>query len=242
MRCAVIADIHANLVALNAVLANIERRGGVDEFWCLGDSVGYGPDPHQCLEKLREYRHVSVAGNHDLGAIDRVSLTGFNPDATDACRWTAGELTAKDSDYLEANPMTLTLGDFTLVHGSPRNPIWEYVVSEWAARENFAYFRSLFCLVGHSHIPLVFGEGENEESSFKPLADGNRLDLGTQRMIINPGSVGQPRDGDPRASYAIIDDGVLTLHRVAYDIALTQRRMAERHLPEWLITRLAAGR
>ncbi len=244
MRYAVIADIHANLAAFSAVLTDIDNRGGTDEFWCLGDTVGYGPDPHECLEELRQRNHVSVTGNHDWGAIDRVSLADFNPDAAIACRWTAGRLTAEDRGYLESCPVTLTRGDFTLAHGSPREPIWEYVVSARVAAENFAYFSSSFCLVGHSHIPLVSRETDGEEVSFSPLTDNSHLALKGDRMIINPGSVGQPRDGDPRASYGVIntDDETFELYRVTYDISLTQKRMAERHLPEWLITRLGMGR
>ncbi len=243
MRYAVIADIHANLAALSAVLADLDGRGGADECWCLGDSVGYGPDPHECLEELRGRNHISVAGNHDWGAIGKVSLADFNPEAAAACRWTSGELTAKDREYLESCPMTLTRGDFTLAHGSPRDPIWEYIVSSKIAGENLAHFRSLYSLVGHSHIPRVFREGDGGEVSPSPLADGDRVDLESQRMIINPGSIGQPRDGDPRASYAIIDtgDGTLTLHRVAYDIHLTRTKMAMRHLPEGLAARLSVG-
>jgi len=156
VRYAIIADIHANLAAFTAVLDDIARQGGVEEVWCLGDVVGYGPDPHQCIELLRHYDHVCVAGNHDWAAIGKLSLSEFNPDAAAASRWTAQQLSPEDVAYLESLPLVIEKDDFTLVHGSPREPIWEYLLSISAARQNFTYFQSQFCLVGHSHVPLVF--------------------------------------------------------------------------------------
>jgi len=205
MRYAIIADIHANLEAFTAVLEDMERQGGMAEVWCLGDVVGYGPDPHQCLELLRRFPHVCVAGNHDWAAIGKLDTVAFNPDAAYACQWTAGQLTTGDIGYLEGLPMVIEKGDFTLVHGSPREPIWEYILSGSIAVENFAFFQSQFCLVGHSHVPAVFKyeEGSCSSSRFLPNVG---LVLGKSRLIINPGGVGQPRDGDPRASYAIYDD------------------------------------
>ncbi|GAH83966.1 unnamed protein product, partial [marine sediment metagenome] len=144
MRYAIIADIHANLAAFTAVLNDIERRGGVEEMWCLGDVVGYGPDPHQCIELLRQHNHVCIAGNHDWAAIGKLSLSEFNPDAAAACRWTVQQLSPEDVDYLESLPLVIEKGDFTLVHGSPREPIWEYLLSISSARQNFAYFQSQF--------------------------------------------------------------------------------------------------
>jgi len=178
MRYAITADIHANLAAFTAVLDDIERRGGTEEVWCLGDIVGYGPDPHQCIELLRQLKHICVAGNHDRA----------------------------DRDYLGSLPLITQRDDFTLAHGSPREPNWEYLLSTDAAEENFAYFQSQFCLVGHSHRPLVF-EYYNETGtcSLKKLPVDAEISLAENRLIINPGSVGQPRDGDPRASYAIYD-------------------------------------
>jgi len=142
MRYALIADIHANLTAFTAVLDDIKLKGGVEEIWCLGDVVGYGPDPHQCIELLRQYNHVCVAGNHDWAAIGKLDTSNFNPDAAIACRWTAQQLTPEDVKYLESLPLVIQKGDFTLVHGSPREPIWEYLMSTSSAKENFAYFQS----------------------------------------------------------------------------------------------------
>ena len=243
MRYAIIADIHANLAAFKAVLDHIERRGGVEEVWCLGDVVGYGPDPHQCIELLRQYNHVCVAGNHDWAAIDKAATSEFNPDAAVACRWTAQQLSPEDIEYLENLPVAIQKGDFTLVHGSPREPIWEYLISVSSAKENFAYFQSQFCLVGHSHVPMVFKYDETDTCSFSQFMPNIRLVLGKNRLIINPGGVGQPRDGDPRASYAIYDNetGMVRLYRVPYDIGITQTKMVKNNLPIRLVARLSQG-
>ena len=242
MLYAIIADIHANLNAFESVLDDIEGRGGVDELWCLGDIVGYGPDPHECIELLRQYKHVCVAGNHDWAAIGRVSTTDFNPDAALACQWTAGQLTERDIRYLEKLPMEIDKDSFKLVHGSPREPIWEYVISTSIARENFNFFRSPYCLVGHSHVPVVFREEDGSCTSSR-LVDNVGLAVGESRLILNPGGVGQPRDGDPRASYAIYDSEsrMVRLHRITYDIIITQDRMMQRGLPIRLAVRLQHG-
>ncbi|OGO20877.1 MAG: hypothetical protein A2144_12970 [Chloroflexi bacterium RBG_16_50_9] len=242
MRCAIVADIHANLAAFTAVLRDIKQKGGIDEIWCLGDIVGYGPDPHQCIELLRQLNHVCVAGNHDLGAVGKVDTSYFNDDAAAACRWTAGQLGAEDIKYIENLPLAVTKGDFTLVHGSPREPVWEYIISTSIAAENFAFFLSKFCLVGHSHVPAVFKESAGSSLSL-PFSPGVGLVLGESRMIINPGGVGQPRDGDPRASYAIFDSegGIIRLYRVDYDIKATQDKMMKAHLPIHLVSRLSVG-
>lgn len=243
MRYAIIGDIHANLAAFTAVLDDMERWGGVEKVWCLGDIVGYGPDPCQCLELLRQQNHVCVAGNHDWAAIGKIDTTEFNPDAAAACQWTAQQLSSEDIDYLANLPLVIEEGDFTLVHGSPREPIWEYLLSVGAAKENFAYFKSPFCLVGHSHIPLVFHYSEDRICFSSPFFANSSLSLERGRLIINPGGVGQPRDGNPRASYAIYDSEtkLVSLYRVPYDIRATQNRMLEYKLPSRLIIRLSYG-
>ena len=243
MRYAIIADIHANLAAFKAVLDHIERRGGVEEIWCLGDIVGYGPDPCQCIELLRQYKHVCVAGNHDWAVIGKAAFSKFNPDAAIACRWTAQQLSPEDIEYLESLPEVIQKEDFTLVHGSPRQPIWEYLTSVSSAKENFAYFQSQFCLIGHSHVPMVFKYDETGTCSFSQFTPNVGLALGKSRLIINPGGVGQPRDGDPRASYAIYDNetGMVRLYRVPYDIGITQTRMVKHNLPIRLVARLSQG-
>ncbi len=243
MRYVIIADIHANLTAFQAVLDDIERGGGVEEVWCLGDVVGYGPDPHQCIERLRQCNHVCVAGNHDWAAIGKIDTSEFNPDAAIACRWTAQQLSPEDVEYLENLPLVIYKEDFTLVHGSPREPIWEYLISISSATQNFSYFQSQFCLVGHSHVPLVFRYSETGDCSFSQLLTNVGLVLGKSRLIINPGGVGQPRDGDSRASYAIYDSEtrLVKLYRVAYDIDATQVRMVRHNLPMRLVARLSYG-
>ena len=156
MRYAILADIHANLAAFHAVLEDIQAKGGVDQIWCLGDVVGYGPDPHECVQLLRQYDHRCVAGNHDWAAIGRIDTKSFNPEAAAAAQWTGQQLTPEDTTYLENLPLTLSHNDFTLAHGSPRDPIWEYLLSTASAQDNFGHFATQFCLVGHSHMPLVF--------------------------------------------------------------------------------------
>ncbi len=243
MRYAIIADIHANLTAFTAVLDDIERRGGVDEVWFLGDVVGYGPDPHQCIELLCQYKHVCVAGNHDWAAIGKIDTSDFNRDAADACHWTAQQLTPEDVQYLDSLPLVVERGDFTLVHGSPRDPIWEYLLSTSSAKQNLAYFQSQFCLVGHSHVPLVFECSETGDCLVSEFVADSELTLARNRLIINPGGVGQPRDGNPKASYAIYDSEARSIahYRVPYDIWATQARMMKHKLPMRLVARLSYG-
>ena len=241
MRYAILADIHGNLAAFKAVLKDIEEKGGAKELWCLGDIVGYGPDPSECIALLRQYPHLCVAGNHDWAAIGKVDISDFNLDAAEACRWTGRQLSPEDVKYLESLPLTLTRGDFTIAHGSPREPIWEYVLSTQSARDNFRFFETRYCLIGHSHVPMVFEHvGETCLLGELPAA----LRFGGNRLIINPGGVGQPRDGDPRAAYAIYDerDKVIYHYRIPYDIADTQERMVRQGLPIFLVTRLSYGR
>ncbi len=244
MRYAIIADIHANLAAFNAVLDDIEQRGGVEEIWCLGDVVGYGPDPQQCISLLRQRNHVCVAGNHDWASTGKVDTSEFNADAAAACQWTGQQLSPEDKEYLSDLSLTIEKGDFTLVHGSPREPIWEYILSTATAEENFAHFKTPYCLVGHSHHPAVFIYNETDDRLSSHFLFDSPLVLGESRMIINPGGVGQPRDGDPRASYAIYDSESreVWLYRIPYDIRSTQDRMVERGLPTRLVTRLSYGR
>ena len=237
------ADIHSNLTAFQAVLGDIDARGGVAEIWCLGDVVGYGPDPGQCIELLNRYEHICVAGNHDWAAIDKLDTAYFNPAAAAACHWTAQQMTDEDRDYLTRLPLAIKKCDFTLVHGSPREPIWEYLLTVGEAEENLAHFKTKFCLVGHSHVPLVFEYNETSACLFSEFPADSVLALAENRLIINPGGVGQPRDGDPRASYAIYDDGAraITHYRIPYDIGATQSRMTEYGLPRRLIVRLSYG-
>ena len=242
MQYAIIADIHSNLVAFEAVLQDVENRGGIDEIWCLGDIVGYGPEPHACIELLRSYNHLCVVGNHDLAAVNQIDISSFNVDAAEANKWTSGQLTEEDREYLQSLPQTLIVGDFTLAHGSPRNPIWEYLLSVDAAESSFAFCETRYCLVGHTHIPLVF-EYSDGGASILTYSKEAAIKLGDNNLIINPGGIGQPRDRDPRASYALYDDeeGMISIHRVEYNIAATQESMRLVGLPDFLIDRLEYG-
>jgi diadenosine tetraphosphatase ApaH/serine/threonine PP2A family protein phosphatase len=243
MRCAILADIHSNLEAFTAVLGDVARKGEVDELWCLGDVVGYGPDPGPCIELLRRCNHVCVAGNHDLAAIGKIDTKYFNPHAAAAIDWTSKELSWKDKQYLEKLPLTIEKGDFTLVHGSPIDPVFEYVISGGIAARNFPRFQTTYCLVGHSHQPVSFKE-ENGSAVPIGLSPGVGIILAKTRMIINPGAVGQPRDGDPQASYILYDDeaSVARLIRVPYDVEKTQYKIMKAGLPVHLATRLKEGR
>jgi predicted phosphodiesterase len=266
MRCAIISDIHGNLDALEAVLADAAGTGDVDEVWCLGDVVGYGPQPNECIDVLRGRNALCVAGNHDWAAIGKMDTSEFNPEASEAARWTGEQLTPDHRAYLEALPEQLSAGasqEFTLVHGSPRDPVWEYLTHVSLARLNFDYFQTPYCLAGHTHVPLVFQRPLPEDGTpnFRTLVPqpGTPLRLGAHRLIVNPGSVGQPRDGNPDAAYMIYESaapasrsrpaaageaderGVLLPRRVPYPVATVQQKMRDAGLPPRLVTRLTYG-
>jgi diadenosine tetraphosphatase ApaH/serine/threonine PP2A family protein phosphatase len=175
--------------------------------------------------------------------VSRIDTSDFNPIAAVACHWTAEHLTTDDIQYLENLPLDICQDDFTLVHGSPREPVWEYLLSADAARDNFSCFETSFCLVGHSHVPIAY-ESLGSSVITRQLFGEASMKLGKDRMIINPGGVGQPRDGDPRASYALYDSDtrILYHYRVEYDVLATQRKMDEQGLPLPLILRLSEGR
>lgn len=239
MRIAVLSDIHANIVALEAVLA---AAGPLDAIWHLGDVVGYGPAPDEVVARLAELGAIGVLGNHDAVAIGDEEPDLFNVDARRAIEWTRDAIAPETRRWLAALPETLVEGDVTLVHGSPREPRWEYVLSASTARDNLGAFATRLCLHGHTHVPVAFRSDGRAVRTLSP-GDGTRLELGTGRSLLNPGSVGQPRDGDPRAAYAILDleADELAWHRVAYDIAATQRAMERLGLPPRLVSRLDHG-
>ena len=242
MKVLVVSDVHANLVALEAVLAACPAY---DAVWNLGDTVGYGPRPRECVDVMVDHgANPMLAGNHDLACIGAVDLAEFNPVAQIASRWTALQLGLDHRAYLKGLPAMTTAAGYTLAHGSPRAPIWEYVTSVAIATDNFAYFDTDVCLIGHSHIALYAVLREDQSTAeIRSLRDGETLDLLTARYLVNPGSVGQPRDRDPRAAYAVLDTdrGTLTAYRVDYDVAKTQREMVLADLPDILITRLSVG-
>ncbi|MDE2821243.1 MAG: metallophosphoesterase family protein, partial [Chloroflexota bacterium] len=219
-------------------------QGEWDFVWCLGDVVGYGPDPNECVDRLRTLPQLCLAGNHDWAALERLDVRTFNPDARRAVQWTQETLTDENTRWLEALPVTFVIGEYTLVHASPREPIWEYILEPMIAALNFPHFETPYCFVGHTHQPVIYtmaAEDGNAESAAPHYNEPYALN--GRRQIINPGSIGQPRDQNPAAAYGILDmtDGVFEHRRVDYDIAAVQRRMYDNNLPERLITRLEHG-
>ncbi|MDO8612945.1 MAG: metallophosphoesterase family protein [Dehalococcoidia bacterium] len=287
MRIAIVSDVHANLAALEAVLRHAQAPGPIDGIWCLGDTVGYGPQPSQCVARLREAGATLVAGNHDRAATGKMGTEEFNPDAATAALWTrdhledaaayldslpevarasaaqgrpdrigappekgrsAGLKAAPPETELNAGPKPgAHAEEFTLVHGTLRWPLWEYLYSYEAARAHLERQETPFSLVGHTHVPMLVAEGAEFEHGCEMyyLEDGGSVPLTEERrLVVNPGGVGQPRDGDPRAAYAIYDTDArtVTVHRVEYDIGATQALMEAAGLPRRLIDRLAVGR
>jgi diadenosine tetraphosphatase ApaH/serine/threonine PP2A family protein phosphatase len=242
MRILVVSDLHANYTALEAVLRD---AGEFDETWCLGDLVGYGPDPNMVVEEIRMLPNLTcMLGNHDVAILGRMELAAFNTDARRSLTWTSNVMTADNMDFLRSVPhMTDVRGDVTLAHGSPRDPIWEYILNTLSARLNFEHFKTPYCFVGHSHIQSIFQLDEKRDRVSMSLARvGQELPL-KPRVIVNPGSVGQPRDRDPRAAYAIFDSDRATWEprRAAYDIKAVQNRVREAGLPEKHAVRLSEG-
>ena len=238
MRAAVISDIHGNVAALEAVLAEIDERAP-DELWCLGDLVGYGARPNECCTTVRRRSAICLAGNHDLAVRGTIDLTEFSGDAGVAARWTRDVLAPESLSYLETLEPSGTAHGVELFHGSAYDPVWEYVLSAETAVLTLALTESQVVLVGHSHVALhvsTAGAG-----GLAP--DGTHVALGEARHLFNPGSVGQPRDGDPRAAWLELDLDAkrATFHRIAYDIERTQTEIRAAGLPEILAERLAYG-
>jgi predicted phosphodiesterase len=243
MRIGVISDVHANLEALDAVLAHLDGQAP-DLLVCLGDFVGYGPDPNACIERLQPRLRAAVVGNHDQAAIGVRGIEDFNLYAQAAITWTQRALADPARTFLRGLPLRLEVEGLLLVHGSPRQPTDEYVHDTRTARASLAADQFRIALVGHTHQPVVFEEAKRRTCARGLLPEVPfRLDP-TRRYIINVGSVGQPRDGDPRAAYVILDPpaGTVTLYRVSYPIEQTQRKMEAAGLPVALIERLALGR
>jgi diadenosine tetraphosphatase ApaH/serine/threonine PP2A family protein phosphatase len=242
MSVLIISDIHANLVALEAVLA---AAGAVDAIWNLGDIVGYGPKPRECVDRVVELEPAySLIGNHDWACIGRLPLDEFNPVARFATYWTTAQLSTDHMQYLEGLPNRIIEDGYMLVHGSPRHPVWEYVTSARIALPQFDLFDSSVCFLGHTHIQMYISHDVAKRGGpATPPLDGDTLRLSSGRYIVNPGSVGQPRDNDPRAAFALFDpdSGEITFRRIEYDIAETQAQMESAGLPRPLITRLALG-
>ncbi|PJF48788.1 MAG: metallophosphoesterase [Chloroflexi bacterium] len=247
MRCLIISDIHANLAAFEAVLQDAARRRlRFDIVWCLGDIVGYGPDPNECIDLLRSLPHVCLAGNHDWAVLGKLSSETFHEHAAFVVEWTRARLTRENLNYLRARPEQDVEGDYLLAHASPREPIWEYVLELSVAEENFDYMPTAYALIGHTHVPAIFVKNSVTLAVYA-AAPTPSIPIALKpnhNYIINPGSVGQPRDGDPRAAYALLDTekSTWTPHRVEYPIKRTQEKMRAAGFPDRLIERLSHGR
>ncbi len=239
MRVALISDVHGNLAALDAILSALAP---FDAVWHLGDVVGYGPHPDEVVSRLEAEGATGVRGNHDAAAIGEIGTEWFNDAARTAVEWSAKRLSDTAARWLAANPHKRVEGDYTLAHGSPRDPLWEYVLSPSAAAANLDAFDTPYCLVGHTHVPAAYLEAGGRMAVLAPH-DGGTLELDGRRAIINPGGVGQPRDGDPRASGALLDTaaGTITWRRASYQIGTTQAAMRAAGLPQRLIDRLDFG-
>jgi diadenosine tetraphosphatase ApaH/serine/threonine PP2A family protein phosphatase len=239
VRAAVLSDIHANMEALDAVLAAMPP---VDAVWHLGDVVGYGPHPDRVVTRLREIGALGVRGNHDAAALGGPEIEMFNVDAQRALRWTRSVMTDETTAWLAALPERVERDGYTLVHGSPRDPIWEYVSTTPIARAAMAALTTPAGLHGHTHVPVAYIEDDGRLEVMSPGV-GSRLVFDDRRVLLNPGSVGQPRDGIPTASWLLLDTdaGAATWHRTAYDISAVQDAMIEAGLPGRLVMRLSHG-
>ncbi len=243
MRYAIFSDVHGNLEALDAVLSDAAGQQP-DAYVCLGDIVGYGPDPNECVARVRVLGARAIAGNHDVEAVSDSDPDQFTPLARAAIEWTRDVLTGDAAQFLSALPHRVETPAFLAVHGSPRDPIEEYILDLPTALAVFAESEFTVCLVGHTHIPGAFVFDRDGGLSAQPLIPDGPVRLAPgSRYILNAGSVGQPRDGDPRASYLLLDSdaGTVTLRRVEYPVGATQAKMAERGLPEILARRLSSG-
>lgn len=240
VRTLLISDIHANLSAFEAVL---EDAVPFDQVWCLGDLVGYGPDPEECVKLLRSLPGLQcIMGNHDAAILGFIDFMAFNDEARYSLQIQLQHLSQESMDFLELLPIRLEVEGVTLAHGSPRNPIWEYVLRDSVARDNFEHFDTQGCLIGHSHVPLIFSQDEQMRLKLLQPQNADRW-LAKERFILNPGSLGQPRDLNPEASYVVWDDQENTweFRRAAYDIFGVQARMEALNLPMRNIHRLAHG-
>ena len=251
MRYAVLSDIHANLEALTAVMQAL-ASSRIDRYLCLGDVVGYGADPSACLNRLQEREPLVVGGNHDAACVGKLELGWFNEAAKAALLWTRDQLGFSELNELRRWPLKAAEEPFTLVHGTLRHPErFEYLVDVAQAVDTMGICHTLFCLTGHTHLPCVIEYDRAHRRLARILTGAQELaqvsyedDAVSKRYVVNPGSVGQPRDGDPRASYAIIDTDrkQLGIHRVPYDVEGAQRKIREAGLPGFLADRLAIGR
>jgi predicted phosphodiesterase len=242
MHVAIVSDIHGNRQAFESVLEAIEASE-CQEMWCLGDLVGYGANPDLCVELAREHAAICLAGNHDLGVTGALPLEMFSRGAELAARWTQETIRPDTRSYLEGLQPSLTDEEAGLYHASPRDPIWEYVLSDLQAELCLDVQQHRVCLVGHSHVALSFSRFPGEAAAGQTRAADEDLDIGQGEWLINPGSVGQPRDGDPRAAWLELDleGGRATYRRTEYDIDGAAAAIRAARLPDSLAERLAFG-
>ena len=242
MKVAVISDIHANRQALEATLEAI-AASEASELWCLGDLVGYGAEPDACIELTREHAAVCLAGNHDLAVTGEIPLDEFSRGASMAAQWTREVIEPENLSYLESLKPEAREGALGLYHASPRDPVWEYVLSTLLADLCLDAQGQRICLIGHSHVALSFARRAGELATGEPRTDGTVLDLSEGEWLLNPGSVGQPRDGDARAAWMALDldAQAATFHRVPYDVAGAAAAIRAARLPDSLAERLAYG-
>ena len=242
MKYGIIADIHGNLEALQSVLTALKDRG-VDEYICVGDIVGYGADPKACIRDVREICQSTVAGNHEHAVVGLLDTNYFNANADEAINWTMKQLDEEEQTFLKGLELTAKLEDFFVVHATPFSPEkWSYITSTFDAYANFKSFEEKICFVGHSHIPIVYSI-EIDSPRCHYSFDAKIPIVSERRYIINVGSVGQPRDGNPLASFAVYDTSVskVEIVRVKYDVATAQKKIIDAGLPEKLASRLKAG-
>jgi len=242
VRVAVVSDIHANLHALEAVLADV-AGAPIDEVWCLGDIVGYGPKPNECCALVREHAGVVLCGNHDLAVTGGLDLAEFSGEAARAARWTQEVLESGNRDWLASLSPVAARDRAELFHASPRDPVWDYVLSEQVALQSLRLTESPVVLVGHSHVALALSTGGGGDIAGGLAPGGTEVALAGRRWLLNPGSVGQPRDSDPHAAWLLLDFDAdrATFRRVAYDVEATQAEIRAAGLPDALAARLALG-
>jgi diadenosine tetraphosphatase ApaH/serine/threonine PP2A family protein phosphatase len=244
MRLAILSDIHANLPALEAVVADVDEAS-ISELWCLGDVVGYGAQPDECTKLVSERCDLSLVGNHDLAVTGEISTEVFSASAAAAVEWTRANSNGSTIEFLKAQKPENTDQEVALYHASPRDPVWEYVLAVDQARECIEEQASRVSFIGHSHVALWFSDtgGPPGADGGGQAEDGKEIDLSEHRWLLNPGSVGQPRDGDPRAAWLELDTDAwtATYHRVAYDIDSAAESIRVAGLPELLADRLYVG-
>jgi predicted phosphodiesterase len=243
MKVAVISDIHANRHAFEATLGAVAASDAA-ELWCLGDLVGYGAEPDACVELAREHAAVCLAGNHDLAVTGEIPLDEFSRGASVAAQWTREVIAPENLAFLEGLSVQGEESSLGLYHASPRDPVWEYVLSTLLAELCLDAQSHRICLIGHSHVALSFERHEGEMASGEPRREGTRLDLADGEWLLNPGSVGQPRDGDSRAAWLELDTEKWTArwHRVPYDVEAAGAAIRAAGLPASLAERLEVGR